>query len=206
MWRLTAICVIGLCGFAAERGWSITQFAERRAQMLAHQIPADAVRSWIGAPGLAGAALDASLIAAPAARAPDALGKRADGLAALLAARPMSSTDWLSLAGVRLLMGRPHDEIVAGFQMSSITGPNEGAVMVQRAILGLSQWEALPADARRQTIGDLAGAARADTIGEGAMAVTRNILRAKSMEIRSQIADFLRAERFSPAELDRMGL
>jgi hypothetical protein len=203
---LTVLCVVGLCAFAAVRGWSIVQFAEARAQALARQIPTDAVRSWVGARGLTSAALQASLTRIPAATDQDAPRKRADDLAALLAVRPLSSTDWLSLAGMQLVAARPYEKVLAGLAMSSLTGPNEGAVMVQRAIFGLLQWEALPADARRRTIGDLAEAARAGAIGDGATTVAENVLRAKSSETREQIAGLLRAERVSAAALARMGL
>jgi len=203
---LTALCVIGLCAFATARGWRIWQFAATRAQVIAHQIPADAVRSWIGAPGLASAALYTLLTEAPATADRDASRRRTDALAALLAVRPMSSTDWLSLAGMRLVMGQPHQKVLAGLLMSSITGPNEAAVMVQRAIFGLLQWKALPADARHRTIRDLAGAARADAIGDGAMADAKNVLRTKSAETRAQIAGLLRAAQVPAAKLARMGL
>ena len=203
---LTTFCVIGLCVFATIRGWTIMQFAEARAQALAHQIPSDAVRFWIGAPGLTSAALHASLTQTSAGTDRDAPRKREDDLTALLAVRPLSSADWLSLAGMRLVTAQPLEKVLAGFVMSSVTGPNEGAVMVQRAIFGLLQWEVLPADARRRTIGDLARATRADAIGDGAMTVAKNVLRAKSAEVRSQIVGLLRADRVSAAALARMGL
>lgn len=202
----TALCVIGLCAFAAIRGWSITQFSEARAQALARQISTDAVRSWVGAPGLTSAALHASLTQGPDTNDRDASRKRADDLAALLAVRPLSPTEWLSLAGMWLVTAQPYEKVLTGLAMSSLAGPNEGAVMVQRAIFGLLQWEGMPADARRRTVGDLAGAVRAGAIGGGAMTVAANVLRAKSAEIRSQVAELLQAERVSPTALAGLGL
>ena len=107
---------------------------------------------------------------------------------------------------MRLVAGQPYDKVLAGLAMSSLTGPNEGAVMVQRAIFGLLQWEALPADARRRTIGDVAEAARAGAFEDGATTVVANVLRAKSSEIREQIAGLLRAQQVPDAKLARLGL
>jgi hypothetical protein len=99
---------------------------------------------------------------------------------------------------MRLVMAQPYEKVLAGFVMSSITGPNEGAVMVQRAIFGLLQWEAPPADARRRTIGDLTGAARANAIGDGAMAVAKNIRRAKSGRPARSLPAFCGQTEFRP--------
>jgi len=127
-------------------------------------------------------------------------------LTALLAVRPLSAIDWLSLAGMRLATGQSSSAVLAALTMSAVTGANEGAVMMQRAMFGLLQWEALPADARRRAIGDLAGALHGGVAADGAMMVAKNLLRAKSPEVRSEIAGLLSADRISTAELARMGL
>jgi hypothetical protein len=66
---LTALTVLGLCGFALSRGWEITRFAEARSRLGVHQKQNDAVKRWAAVPGLAEAALVASLPRLPHCRA-----------------------------------------------------------------------------------------------------------------------------------------
>jgi len=202
---LVACCVVGLCAFAVTRGWSIVRFAQAEAGITAHEVGVDAIRPWIGTPGLTGIALHASLTKMTNSGIEDTRRRAAD-LTAFLAMRPLSATEWLSFAGMRLVTGQPYAGVLAALTMSSVTGPNEGPVMVQRAIFGLLQWEALPSEARQRTIGDLAEAIRGNVAGDGAMAVAKNLLRAKSPEVRSEIVGLLRVDRIPTTELVRMGL
>jgi len=187
------------------RGWSIVDFAITRARA-AHDPSGEAVRAWIGDPGLTGPALRAALSRTTIAADRETLRRRADDLTLLLATHPLSSAEWLSLAGIRLALAQPYDTVLAALAMSSLTGPNEGAMMMQRGIFGVLQWEALPADARRRTIGDLAGAARGEVIRGGALMVIKNVLHGKSPETRTEIGDLLRAEQVPDRELTRLGL
>ena len=203
---LTAFAIIGLCAFAVIRGWSIAHFAEERARLASSQGEVGGVGRWIGVPGLTGAALETSLAHMPGASDFDGARERAESLAALLSVRPLSSENWLSFAGMRLVTAQPYKEVLAALSMSSVTGPNEGRVMWQRGIFGLLLWQALPPEARRRTIGDLAGAIRETSVGDGEMRVAKIVLSAKSAEARSQISDLLRAEGVTEAKLDRIGL
>jgi hypothetical protein len=203
---LTALAIIGLCAFAAIRGWSMAHFAEERARFASSQSEVAGVGRWIGVPGLTGAALETSLAQTVGASDIDGVRKRAESLAALLSVRPLSSENWLSFAGMRLVTARPYNEVLAALLMSSVTGPNEGTVMWQRGIFGLLLWQALPSDARRRTIGDLAGAIGGGSVGDREMRAAKNVLGVKSMETRSAIADLLRAEGVTEVKLDRMGL
>lgn len=203
---LTAFAVIGLCAFAAIRGWSIAHFAQERARFASGQSAVGDFGRWIGVPGLTGAALETSLAPTAGATDIDSARKRAESLAALVSVRPMSSENWLSFAGARLVTGQSYKEVLSALLMSSVTGPNEGMVMWQRGIFGLLLWQALPPDARRRTIGDLAGAIRGTSLGDREISVAKNVLSMKSAESRSVIADLLRAEGVAKAKLDRMGL
>jgi hypothetical protein len=198
---LVVCCVVGLCTFAVTRGWSIVRFAQAEAGVAAREVGVGAIRPWIAAPGLTGTALHASLN-----NMTEDTQRRSANLTELLAVRPLAASEWLSLAGMRLVTGQPYAEIVAALAMSSVTGPNEGAVMVQRAIFGLLQWEALPPEARQRTVDDLAGAIRGSVVGDSAMTVAKNLLRAKSPEVRSEIAGLLQADRVPMTDLVRMGL
>src|SRR5437868_4710511 len=57
----TSLVIIGLCIFAVTRGWSTAHFAMMQTTLGGNEANLDAVRPWIGAPGLNAAALRASL-------------------------------------------------------------------------------------------------------------------------------------------------
>ena len=202
---LTACCVVGLCGFATTRGWSIVRFAGAESGVASHEAGIDAIRPWIGAPGLTSTALRTSLTKmANSTDIEDARRRTAD-LTALLAVRPLSAIDWLSLAGMRLTTAQPTG-VLAALTMSSLSGPNEGAVMLQRALFGLLEWEVLPADARQRVSVDLAGAVSGNVAGDGATTLAKNVLRAKLPQARSELAGLLRARGVSADDLARIGL
>jgi hypothetical protein len=131
---------------------------------------------------------------------------RADGLAAIAAIHPLSSANWLALAGMRLVTGQPYQQVLDALAMSALTGPNEGAIMLQRGVFGLLQWERLPEDVRRHTATDLAGAILGTSVQDVDLLSAKNILREKSPQTRQELADLLRADGVPASELDRMGL
>jgi hypothetical protein len=203
---LSSFAIIALCGFVAIRGWSLAQFAEQRARILSNPNAVGGVGQWMGIPGLAGAVLETALKQNPAASGIDDAQKRAETLARLLALRPMSSKDWLQLAVMRLVAGEPQKQVLAALLMSWVTGPNEGGLMWQRGVLGLSLWQALSPDARQRTIDDLVGVMRVTPVGDGEMSAAKDVLDMKPAEARSEIAELLRAQRVTEADLGRMGL
>jgi hypothetical protein len=203
---LTALAVLGLCGFALARGWEITRFAEARSRFGVHQKQNDAVKRWAAVPGLAEAALVASLPRVADAGDIDDTRRRAEGLAAILSVHPLSSTGWLSLSGIWLVTGQPYERVLGALAMSSVTGPNEGSVMLQRAIFGLLQWKILPAEPRQRTIADLAEALRGTAVQDTEINPARNVLAGKSEDVRREVADRLSAVGVAAAELARMGL
>src|SRR5581483_1306291 len=101
---LTSCIVVGLCVVALWRGVDFVRFA-RAGAGLAASPRAQAVRPWVGAPGLTSTALEASLAPALDARDRDGVRRRLDDIAAALARRPLAPTHWLSLAGARLVAG-----------------------------------------------------------------------------------------------------
>lgn len=199
---LTAFLVLCLSGFAVFEGCNVISFAEART----HVADADAIRKWLGVPGLSSAALEATLTPMRDAPDIDAARRRAEDLGALLAVYPMSGANWLALAGMRLAIGQPYERVVAALAMSSLTAPNEGVIMVHRGIFGLLQWEALPEDARQRTANDLAGAIAAMLVGKSDAALIKTTLEEQSADTRSQIRNLLATKGVSPAELARSGL
>jgi hypothetical protein len=132
--------------------------------------------------------------------------QRAGSLLAFLSVRPLSSEEWLSLAEMRLIGGQAETDVQSALFMSSLTGPNEDYVMWQRGLFGLLIWQSLPAEARRQTIRDFAGALRGVPLGDRESVAAKNLLSAKSDDARSEISYLLKAEGLSSAELGRVGL
>ena len=120
----TSLIIIGLCIFAVPRGWSTADFAIARAAGLASKDEQQVgpVRAWIGAPGLTAAAMRASFTELTDAADLDGARKRADELTALLAIRPLSSADWLSLAEMRLVAGQAQTDVLAALRMSELAG------------------------------------------------------------------------------------
>jgi hypothetical protein len=155
----TALTIIAMCVYATWSGWSIVTFARTRTGLSGEQ-RASEMRLWGDRAGLGGAALEAAVSDPIALSDVAAIGQRANDLAAILSGRPLSSTAWLSLAGMRLAGGEPFAEVLSALAMSSLMGANEGSLMMQRGIFGLFQWESLPLEARSRAIGDIAGAVR----------------------------------------------
>src|SRR5262249_32782570 len=154
----TAAAVIGVAAFTAWHGAGMVRFALAVSAAATPAARAEAARPWTATPGLAGRALEASLVNLSDASDVAALRAREEPLTALLAVHPLASAEWLSLAGTRLVARESYAKVLGALAMSSLTGPNEGVIMLQRGTFGLVQWEILPADARRRVIVDLAGA------------------------------------------------
>src|SRR5690242_16085020 len=114
---MTILAVLALSALAMTRGVEILRFEATSARAAAHQIPAAALRGWVGVPGVGGAALQTLLQQTPTAPGGELPQHRIDDLTALLSVHPMSSADWLSLAGMRLVTAQPYDTVIASFAM-----------------------------------------------------------------------------------------
>jgi hypothetical protein len=203
---LTACAVIGLCALALVRGVGIARFADARAHAGAPDSRADVMWAWIDVPGVAALARQAMLTGGVDPRDSEGVRQREAALTAVLAARPLSSEDWLSLAGARLVAREPYDKVLAALAMSSVTGPNEGNVMFRRGTFGLVQWEILPADVRRRVIVDLAAPTLTGIVLDVEAKVARDVLSVKDVGVRDEIAGLLRAEGVLAKDLARIGL
>jgi hypothetical protein len=202
----TALAVIGLSGWAMSCGWSIVHFAYAKASVVSHESGAGALRPWAAVPGVAVAALQASLqdVADPADVA--AIRRRRDDFAAILSVRPMASMGWLSLASLRLMSGQSFDNVLGPLALSSLTGANEGQAVSQRGLFGLWQWEHLPARMRQVAVAGLAPAMLQRAISDDQRSTAARILSTKSADTCREIAELLRAEGLSTADLGRIGL
>jgi hypothetical protein len=184
------------------RGWGVAEFAIAQKSVDAHRAASDSLREWTDTPGVAGDARKALLTHMGSGDA----GKRTQALANLLELRPLASIDWLSLAGMRVVAAAPQEQVLSALTMSRITGPNEGAVMLQRGMFGLLEWEQLPEDVRVQTTRDLAGALVEGPVTDGGIIVIKGLLTRKPAETRSAIAAMLSSQQVSAARLAQLGL
>ena len=85
-----------------------------------------------------------------------AANSRREVLSSILSIEPLSSVDWLSLSGMQLVTDQPMEQVLESLELSMLTGPNEGYVMAERGIFGVSLWERLSPDLKRRVADDLA--------------------------------------------------
>jgi hypothetical protein len=193
----TAIVVIGFCGFAVARGLSILHFSLAMAKVETSEKRTETAQAWTGASGVASTALKTQLEDRFDPSDWKASEKRRDDLSALLAMNPLSSTDWLSLSRLELVTAQPRAQILGTLMLSWVTGPNEGYVMAERGIFGLSLWEVLLPDLRSRTAADLA---KGEITGSGRF---KTALSTKPEAVQKEIRATLLALGLSPKEVER---
>jgi hypothetical protein len=203
---LAALLIIGGALFTASRGWSIAHFSSIRADLASVASPSEAARAWVSIPGLTSAALEASLREVSSPNDGPAALTRSDQLTQIVSVKPLSPTHWLSLAGAWLVTGQPAGRILSALSLSSLTGPNEGYVMLRRGIFGLLQWESLPSNVRAGVITDLAAPTLAGIVPDREAGTVKTLLGMKSAQAREEIAQLLAAQGLSRADLARIGL
>lgn len=204
MRQVTSLLAITVCVLAGIRGFDVAQFTN--SDLAGEHANSKSVESWAATQGVSAMALADWLHHTARATDADMPYRRTVMLTRLLAVRPLSSSDWLSLAGMALVTGQRSEAVHTALGMSSITGPNEGGTMWERGAFGLLQWDGLPETARRRTAIDLAGPTRDGLVGDREIAPIKSILSGKSPEARSQIAALLASEGVSRTTLARMGL
>ena len=199
---MTAITVIGICGFAAARGWSIVHFSLTTMDIVSSENREEAVRAWRTVPGVATAAWRAELTGK--INPPDlkAANSRRDGLSAILSIRPLSSLDWLRLSGMQLATDQPIDTVLETLTLSVLTGPNEWNVMAERGIFGLSVWDALSPDLKDRAVTDLAAGTMAS---DRTRSELRAVLSTELETVRNELRKRLVIEGLSPKDLEQVG-
>jgi hypothetical protein len=203
---LSSLIILTLCIVTVVRGWHIAGFAEARVRVADGRGDVEALRRWVGVPGLTTPALAALVARGGRVGSPEALRAHIDDLAHLLSLRPLSSADWLSLAAARLEAEKPTPQVEAALTMSWLTGPNEAAIMWPRAVFGILHWEALSPDARDRVVTDLAGSVVGHAASAEDLTLAGHLLSRQSIDNRAAIAQKLRAAGVSDAELEKLGL
>jgi hypothetical protein len=190
---VTALVIIIVCGFAIARGWIIVQFSWSTMQTDILQKQPQVLQTWLTVPDVAANALQ---IALKHANTEDVVGRRGT-LLTLLAIKPLSSPDWLALAQLQLVTDSPMDEVTASLLLSMVTGPNEGYVKAERAILGVAIWDKISPDLKRRTANDLTASEVIDN------PKVRTALATKSQPVRSEIRTALVETGLSSKEIER---
>ncbi len=210
--RLTALVTLALCGAAALQGFDLALAAasmpdkdRMRPAPLTNGSAGEAARSWLGIPGLGRSAFDLPL-AQVASIDPETGKRRQAELNTILAARPLSSQAWLSLAVFRLVAREQPASVVAALRLSWVTGPNESSVLWQRGVFGLALWNFLPPEARERTTRDLARAIREDLVTDRQATAVAAMFVTKSADTRTQLRALLERQGLRPADLARIGL
>jgi hypothetical protein len=195
----TAIALIGACGFSVTRGSAIVHFSLAMANVDSSEKRDEIINTWSFVPEVASAALHAGLTKENDISDQKAANSRREALSAILSIEPLSSLDWLSLSGVQLVTDQPMGQVLGSLELSMLTGPNEGYVVVQRGIFGVSLWESLSPYLKGRVAIDLAA---------GEITVTGNekfraILSAQPERARNELRAAMLATGLSPKEVER---
>jgi hypothetical protein len=163
--------------------------------------PARTFGPWQNERGVASLAIENMMRVAPDPADAQQIEKRRAVLADYLSTVPLSSQRWLELAVMRHASGLQPEKITDALALSSLTGPNEAAVILKRSAFALSIWEKLDADTRDRTLGDLAVITPPlDAAG------IRLALSIKTPKIRADLRDTLAARGVSAQSIRYIGL
>src|SRR6516225_7706105 len=157
---LTAIALIVISGIAVAQGWGIVRFFLASTNIVSAEKRARIADSWQATSGITSTALKDEL--ADETNRSDIIAPyhRRELLSAILLIEPLSSMDWLALSKAELMTHQSMDDVFGSLELSMLTGPNEGYVMAERGIYGVSLWHRLSPDLQRRVVADL-------TVGEG---------------------------------------
>jgi hypothetical protein len=154
----TAITIIAICALSVIRGLSLVQFSLATANIHSSENRAETISKWTAVPGVASAALQSQLTEQVDPSDLKAANRRREALSGILSIQPLSSMNWLSLSGMQFITDQPMEQVLGSLLLSAMTGPNEGYVMAERGIFGVSMWEDLSPDLRRRAAMDLVAA------------------------------------------------
>jgi hypothetical protein len=191
----TAIAFIGSCGFSMTRGWDIVHFSLATAKVDVFENLEEVFNPWSAVPGVASAALQAELREEINISDPKAANGRRETFSSILSIKPSSSLDWLSLSGLRWATHQPIEQVLGSLKLSMLTGPNEGYVMAERGIFGVSLWDSLSPDLKRGVVSDLAGAEMNQKF--------RTVLSKQPVSVKNELRDALLATGLSPKEIEQ---
>ena len=194
---LTAIAMIGICGFTVARGWGIVHFSLAMANIDSSEKRAEIINKWTAAPAVASTALQAELREKINISDAKAANSRREALSSILSIKPLSSVDWLSLSGMQFVTDQPMDQVLGSLKLSMLSGPNEGYLMADRGVFGASIWDSLSPDLKTRVAIDLVSG---DISGNEKI---RDVLSAEPERVRNEIQEALLASGLSPKEIEQ---
>jgi len=201
---LTAIVMIGICGFSIVRGFGIVRFSLAMANVDSSEQRAEIVSSWSSAPDVASRALRADLTYQIKRTGQKSVNRRRQTLSALVSIKPMSSYDWLAVSGLQFVTDRPMEQVFDSLELSMLTGPNEGYVMGERAAFAVSLWERLPSDLKSHVAIDVAGMMDTRTPEEGAeVGKLQAVLATQPEWVRNELREAVVATGVAPKEIEK---
>jgi hypothetical protein len=196
----TAIAMIGICGFSVARGWGIVHFSLAMVNIDSSEKRAEIINTWTSAPDVASAAWQAELTKRINTSDSKTANSRREALSSILSIEPLDSVDWLSLSGIELITDQPMEQVFESLELSMLTGPNEGYVMADRGIFGVSLWERLSPYLKRRVVLDLAAG---EITGNEKF---RAVLSAQPERVRNDLRAAMLATGLSPKEVEiRLG-
>ena len=202
---LTAIAMIGICGFSVAQGLRIVHFSLAMVNIDLSEKRAEITHAWSAVPGLGSTALQTELRDKIDPSDLKAANSRRETLSTILSITPLSSADWLSLSGMQLVTDEPMEQVLGSLKLSVLTGPNEGYVMAERAIFALSLWEDLSPDLKSRVAIDLAPVVSPRTPAEGAESGKfRAVLSTKPEGVRNELRKALLATAISAKEIEQL--
>ena len=196
----TALTMIGICGFSVAQGWRIVHFSLAMANLNSSEKRAETINRWTAVPDVASAALQAELREKINTSDRKAANSRREVLSSILSIKPLSSFYWLSLSGMQLVTGQPMGQVLGSLELSMVTGPNEGYLMAERGIFGVSLWERLSLlapDLKRRVAIDLAAG---EITGKEKF---QAVLSAQPARVRNELREALLATGLSPKEIEQ---
>ena len=192
----TAVAVIGICGCAVVWGSDIVRFS-LAANIESSENRVKNLNTWSAVPLVASTALRAELSEKIDASDSKAANSRREALTTIVAIQPLSPVNWMLLSAMQLVTDQPMEQVFGSLELSMVTGPNEGYLMPERGIYGVSLWPRLPADLKRRVAGDLAAP---EIIGNGAFRAT---VSAQPEGVRDELRAAMLANGLSPKEAEQ---
>jgi hypothetical protein len=201
---LTTIALIVIGGVAIAQGWGIVRFFLASTNIVSAEKRARTADAWRATSGTISTALNDEL-ADEATRADIiAAYRQRELLSAILSIKPLSSGDWLALSKAELMTHQPMEDVFGSLELSTLTGPNEGYIMGERAAFAVSLWESLPADLKRHAASDVAAMMFPRTPAEGEMlGKIRTVLAALPDAQRNELREGVVASGVSPEEIKK---
>jgi hypothetical protein len=198
---LTAVAVVGICVWPVWQGFDVIRYA------MAGSTP-EALQPWFAVSGVAFDARERALPPVDDSSDDMTIRKRRDEIAEILAIRPLSSRYWFKLAVRRIDAHEDPTRAIDALELSTVTGPNEDYMLMQRGLFGIWQWEVLPAEIRQRAVADLVARqnSSANNISDAKMAWLRTTLSEKTEQVRQEIRAAVQAQGLSKSNLDRIGL